>query len=138
MNDSSIFLKMESSQIMKFTNEFHNGEGILTKNTEAQCFITSSKARPGWPDIWIAIHPLPSVDGAEILNFYSIIGRPQSKGIFSLDANKYRAGVRDDQQLALIDYRFLSHPDDIEALLDGNRLNDFWLINRNFNNSFQA
>lgn len=128
VNDSSIFLKMESSQIQKFTDEFHNGEGVLTKNTEAQCFMTSSKATPGWPDIWIAIHPLPSVDGIEILNFYSIIGRPQSKGFLSLDANKYKAGVRDDQQLALIDYQFLTHPDDIEALLDGNRINDFWLI----------
>lgn len=119
VNDSSIFLKMDSTEIEKFTEEFHHGKGVMTRNTEAQCFITSAKARPGWPDIWIAIHPLTSVDGREVLNFYSVIGRPQSKGIVTLDANKYKAGARDDQQLALIDYQFFNHPDDVEALLDG-------------------
>lgn len=119
VNDSSIFLKMDSSEIEKFTEEFHNGKGVLTKNSEAQCFYSSSKAKPGWPDIWIAIDPQISVDGREIVNFYSFIGRPRSKGILTLDTNKYTAGVRDDQQLALIDYKFLTNPDDVEALLDG-------------------
>lgn len=119
VNDSSIFLKLDSTDIQKITEEFHNGEGVLTKNTEAQCFFTSSKAKPGWPDIWIAIHPRPSVDGTEILNFYSVIGRPRSKGTLALDVNKYESGIRDDQQLALIDYKFLTNADDIEALLDG-------------------
>ncbi|KAG4076679.1 hypothetical protein HA402_001966 [Bradysia odoriphaga] len=119
VNDSSIFLKVDSSQIDKITEEFHNdGDGVLTKNTEVQCLIASSKARPGWPNIWIAIHALPSVDGTEILNFYTFIGRPHSKGSVTLDAEKYRAGVRDDQKLALIDYRFLTDPDDVDAMLD--------------------
>lgn len=119
VNDSSIFLQVDSSEMEQFMEEFHNGYGVLTKNTEAQCFYTSSKAKPGWPDTWIAIHPMPSVDGVEILNFYVVVGRPQSKGTIALDANKYRAGVRDDQQLALIDYKLLTNPDDVEALLEG-------------------
>lgn len=119
VNDSSIFLKLDSTEIEKIAEEFHKGEGVLTKNTEAQCFFTSSKARPDWPDIWIAIHPRPSVDGTEILSFYSFIGRPRSKGTLTLNVNKYVAGIRDDQQLALIDYKFLTNADDIEALLEG-------------------
>lgn len=119
VNDSSIFLQVDSSQIDRISEQFHNdGDGVLTKNTEVQCFITSSKARPGWPDIWIAIHALPSVNGSEILNFYTFLGRPQSKGSVTLDAVKYRSGVRDDQQLASIDYRFLTDVDDVDALLD--------------------
>lgn len=129
VNDSSIFLKVDSSQIEQITDEFHNdGNGALTKNTEVQCFIASSKARPGWPDIWIAIHPLPSVDGSEILNFYTFVGRPRSRGSITLDTEKYRAGVRDDQQLALIDYRLLSNPDDVDVLLEGELMEKLFLF----------
>lgn len=85
-----------------------------------QCFIASSKADPDWPDLWIEIHPIVSVDGKEQrIYFYNVVGRPQSKGLLSLDTDKYKAGVRDDVQLALIDYRLLTHPDDVEAMLDG-------------------
>lgn len=128
VNDSSIFVKMDSNEMEKFMEEFHTaGEGVLTINTEAQCFYTSTKAKPGWPDVWIAIHPLTSVDGIEILNFYILIGRPRSRGIITMDTDKYKAGVRDDQQLALIDYKLLTNEDDIEALLDGERLKKFQL-----------
>ncbi|KAJ6635171.1 4-pyridoxate dehydrogenase [Pseudolycoriella hygida] len=123
VNDSSIFLDLNSSEIETVTQQFHSGDGILTVNTEAQCFFTSSKSsKKGWPDVWIAIHPRTGSDGTKNLNFYPIIARPKSRGILSMDSLKYKAGVRDDQQLALIDYKFLTHPDDIEALLDGIKL----------------
>lgn len=118
-------VKIDSAHIDKVTGEFHNGgNGVLTKNTEVQCFIASSKARPGWPDIWIVNHVWPSVDGRESPIFYTFIGRPRSKGTVTMDAEKFKAGVRDDQQLALIDYRFLADPDDVEILLEG-KLTEF-------------
>lgn len=120
VNDSSIFLKVDASEIVQLSEEYHNGEGVLTKISIAQCFIASSKAKPGWPDLWIEINPRISVDGSEVINFYNIVGRPQSKGILTLDTDKYKAGVRDDVQLALIDYKFLTHPDDVDVMLDGN------------------
>lgn len=125
VNDSSIFLKIGTSEIEKISEDFNNGEGVLTQTTQAQCFITSSKARPGWPDLWIQIHPVTSVDDKEVLNFYNILGRPKSKGIFTLDTDKYKEGVRDDVQLAQIDYKLLTHPDDMEALLEGNVIEIF-------------
>lgn len=119
VNDSSLFTKLDSTQIEAITENFHIGGGVLTQIAEAQSFIVSSKAEAAWPDLLIIIHPMASVDGRETLNFYSIIGRPRSKGLFTMDTEKYKAGVRDDVELAVIDYKLLSHPDDIETMLDG-------------------
>lgn len=120
VNDSSIFPRMDSSEIEKILHGYHNGEGVLTIISQAQSFLTSSKAEPGWPNLWIQINPVIQVDEAEQhINFFNIIGRPQSKGIFTLDTEKYKAGIRDDEQLALIDFKLLSHPGDVESMLDG-------------------
>lgn len=118
------------------TEEYHRGEGLLTTHVTAasindqgvliltsvgaQCFITSSKAEIGWPDIWIEMQPFVSIDGTDKgINFYSVIGRPLSKGMITLDADKYISGLRDDVQLALIDYQLLAHPDDVDIMLEG-------------------
>lgn len=120
VNDSSLFTKLDSSQIATITENFHNGNGVLTQIAEGQSFVVSSKAEASWPDLLIIIHPMASVDGREVLNFYSIIGRPQSRGLLTMDTEKYKAGVRDDVQLAVIDQKLLTHTDDVEAMLDGN------------------
>lgn len=121
VSNATLFPKIDSSETEKIMGEFHNGEGILTLITEAQqAFIVSSKADPGWPDIWISMDPNIRIDDAEQqVHFFDILGRPQSKGTLTLDTDKYKAGIKDDVQLALIDYQFLSHPDDMEVLLDG-------------------
>jgi choline dehydrogenase-like flavoprotein len=112
---------MDSSELEKIMADFHNGEGILKLITEAQqAFIVSSKAEAGWPDIWISMDPNIRIDDQELeIHFFDILGRPQSKGTLTLDTDKYKAGIKDDVELALIDYQFLSHPDDMEVLLDG-------------------
>lgn len=122
-NDSSLFPKISSSEAEKIMEEYHNGEGMLTYIQDGpQSYITSSKAEPGWPDILIQITPSIRVDDEEQrISLYSILGRPKSKGILTLDADKYKEGIRDDVQLALIDYQHLTHPDDIEVILEGNK-----------------
>lgn len=125
VNDTSLFPKIDSSTIEKMAEEFHNGEGVLTLISEGpQCFVASSKADPSWPDLWLEMHPQISIDGSEQeIYFYDVVGRPKSRGTITLDTDKYKAGIRDDVELALIDYNFLSHPDDIETLLEGNNVN---------------
>jgi len=77
-------------------------------------------AEPGWPDLWIEINPGINIDGGEShIEFINVIGRPQSKGLLTFDADKYKAGIRDDVQLALIDCKYLTHPDDTEVMLEG-------------------
>lgn len=137
VNDSSLFPKMDPSVTANVSEEYHKGEGLLTThitatyNNEqgvltlisvgAQCFIVSSKAETEWPDIWIEMQPFVSVDGKEHgINLYSIIGRPRSRGLLTIDTDKYKAGIRDDVQLAVIDYKLLTHPDDVDIMLEGN------------------
>lgn len=141
VSDTSLFPTMDFSETQNVLEEYHKGEGLLTTHTAAaydneqgvltiisvgaQCFIASSKAETGWPDIWIEMQPFVSIDGKQHgINFYSIIGRPHSKGLLTLDTDKYKAGIRDDVQLAVIDYKMLTHPDDVDVMLDGkNKLN---------------
>lgn len=128
VNDTSLFLEINSTNIEKVTEEYHNGEGALTTRGTAgwvgvQGFIVSSKAKLDWPDIFIAIRTSVSIDGGEQrMTFTSIVGRPQSKGTVTLDTEKYKAGIRDDVQLALIDNKLLTHPDDIEVILEGKNI----------------
>lgn len=121
VNDTSLFPKMDASDTEKILRDYENGEGILTIVSEGpQAFIVSSVAEPGWPDLWLEIHPQISVNGADQrISFYNVIGRPSSRGTFSMDTDKYKAGIRDDVELSLIDYQLLTHPDDVVAMLDG-------------------
>lgn len=121
VNDSSLFLKIKSSETEKILEQYHNGEGVLSASADgAQCFIRSSKAEPDWPNLFIGLNPVVSVDDEEQrINFLNILGRPKSRGTLTLDTNKYKAGIRDDVDLALIDYKLLTHPDDVEAMLEG-------------------
>ncbi len=124
-NDSSLFLKIKSAEMEKMLEQYHrDGEGIFSVPTDgSQCFIRSSKAEEDWPNLLIGLNPLVSIDDEEHrFHFINVLGRPKSKGTVTLDADKYRAGITDDVELALIDYKLLTHPDDIEALLDGKTL----------------
>ncbi|KAJ6630515.1 Glucose dehydrogenase [FAD, quinone] [Pseudolycoriella hygida] len=121
VNDTSIFPKMDAGDTEKVVADFEKGEGVLSLVSEGpQAFITSSVAEPGWPDLWLEMHPLVRVNGeAQRINFYNVVGRPKSIGYLSLDTEKYKEGIRDDVQLALVDYNFLSHQDDVVAMLEG-------------------
>lgn len=121
VNDTTLFPTIVSSETEKILTEYEKGEGILSIVSEGpQCFITSSVAEPEWPDLWIEMHPLIRVDSeVQQIRFYNVVGRPKSRGTFSLDADKYKTGIRDDVELSLIDYQFLTHPDDVVAMLDG-------------------
>lgn len=125
VNDTSRFLEINSENIEEVIAAYHNGEGPLTtKGTSTwlagQCLIVSTKATTDWPDILIGLRTPVSIDGAEqFVNLNCAVGRPKSKGTLTLDTEKYKAGIRDDVQLALIDSRVLTHPDDAEVLLEG-------------------
>ncbi|KAG4079688.1 hypothetical protein HA402_009074 [Bradysia odoriphaga] len=123
VNDTSLFPDIRSEDVEKILAEYEKGDGVLSFVSEGpQAFIRSSVAEPEWPDLWLEMHPLVSINGAEQrINFYNVIGRPRSRGTFSMDTAKYRAGIRDDVELALIDYQFLTHPDDVTAMMDGVR-----------------
>lgn len=122
LNDTSLFRKITSSETEKVLEQYHNGDGIMTVPRDgAQCFIESSKAEPGWPDLWIRMITPVVIDNDDLqISIFNILGRPKSKGIFSIDTDKYKQGIRDDVQLALIDYKYLTHPDDMDAMLEGN------------------
>ncbi len=121
VNDTTLFPKIDAADFEKTLSDFENGKGVLTLLTEGQqCFIRSSVAESGWPDLWIEMRPMYRVnDDEQHIRFYSVVGRPKSRGTLSLNAEKYKAGIRDDVQLALIDYQFLTHPDDIVVMLEG-------------------
>lgn len=121
VNDSTIFQKINSSETEKSLEDFHNGTGILTLTVSGcHSFIVSSKAEPDWPDLRIDLNSQVGIDEQELgLGFIIVLGRPKSKGILTLDTDKYKAGIRDDAQLAVIDYQLLTHPDDIDVILEG-------------------
>lgn len=142
VNDTSLFPDIRSENVEQILADFHNGEGVLSFVSEGpQAFIRSSVAEPEWPDLWLEMHPLVSINGSpQRINFYNVIGRPRSRGTFSMDTEKYKAGIRDDVELALIDYQFLTHPDDVTAMLDGKEnksiaMRNFYSCN---DNRFQA
>ncbi|XP_037024090.1 glucose dehydrogenase [FAD, quinone]-like [Bradysia coprophila] len=125
-NDSSAFQKIDSSEIEKIMTDFHNGKGPLT-TTGVGChsFIVSSKADPHWPNFRIDLTVGMLAQLAETkptVGFIVVLSRPKSIGSLTMDTDKYRAGIRDDEQLAIIDYNILTHPDDIDVILEGIRL----------------
>lgn len=121
-NDSSVFQKIDLSEIEKLMEDFHNGTGLLTSTgTCCNSFIVSSKSYPDWPDSRIDfISPILVGDQEPTVGFMVVLGRPKSIGSLTLDTEKYKAGIRDDEQLALIDYNILTHPDDVDVILEGN------------------
>lgn len=132
-NDTSLFPKITSADMEKIFDDYHNGKGVLSEVSQGPlCFISSSKASSNWPDLWIQINPEVSVDDDKgSINFFNILGRPRSKGVLSLDTEKYRAGVRDDVELALIDSKLLTHPDDMEAFLEGKIIFVIYILSLN-------
>lgn len=115
---------MKSNETESILEDYHNGHGVLaTRHEGAQCFLRSSKADPDWPDLWIAAHPTLAIDDeTQIVRMYMVLGRPQSRGVYTMNTTAYREGIRDDQQLALIDYKLLTHADDVDAMIEGNLL----------------
>lgn len=124
-NDTSLFAEMNTTDVERISEEYQKGGGMLATRgangwVQGQGFIVSSKATLDWPDIKIAIRTSVGIDGDEPqISFLYTNERPKSKGVLTLDTEKYKAGVRDDVQLALIDLQLLSHPDDIEVLVEG-------------------
>lgn len=124
VNDSSHFIHVNSNDADSIIENYHKGQGVLaTRHEGAQCFIRSSKADPDWPDLWIASHPTLAIDDeSQIVRMYMVLGRPQSRGEYTMNTTAYKKGIRDDVQLALIDYKLLTHPDDVDAMIEGNLL----------------
>lgn len=124
VNDTSQFIHVKSNETESILENYHNGRGVLaTRHEGAQCFIRSSKAGPDWPDLWIAAHPTLAIDDeSQIVRMYMVLGRPQSRGEYTMNTTAYKHGIRDDEQLALIDYKLLTHADDVEAMIEGNFL----------------
>lgn len=119
--DLSHFSNLNTSEAEKIFEQFHNGYGPLSFSLGgAQCFIRSSNAEPEWPNLFIPFVARLNADGDEQqITFVNVLGRPKSRGTLTLDANKYRAGIRDDVELALIDFKHLTHPDDLNSMLEG-------------------
>lgn len=122
VNDTSNFIHVKSNETERILENYHNGHGVLvTRHEGAQCFIRSSKADQDWPDLWIASHPTLAIDDEpQIVRMYMVLGRPQSRGEYTMNTTAYREGIRDDERLALIDYKLLTHADDVDAMVEGN------------------
>lgn len=128
VNDTTPFIHVSTHDTESILENYHNGHGVLaTRHEGAQCFIRSSKADPDWPDLMIAAHPTLAIDDEpQIVRMYVVLGRPQSRGEYTMDTTAYKDGIRDDEQLALIDYKLLTHADDVDALIDGKTV--FWIM----------
>lgn len=122
VNDTSQFIHVNSNETENILENYHNGHGVLaTRHEGAQCFIRSSKATVDWPDLMIGAHPTLTIDNdSQIVNMYVVLGRPQSRGEYTMNTTAYKDGIRDDEQLALIDYKLLTHSDDVDAMIEGN------------------
>ncbi|XP_035715873.1 oxygen-dependent choline dehydrogenase isoform X2 [Folsomia candida] len=108
-----------------FVAQYLRGEGPLAYLGEGpQMFKVTSRALPDWPNLSVTIHlqPIRNPGDRPTVFFYVVLGRPQSKGKVTMNSTAYKAGIRDDVQLAEIDFNFLSHPDDAEDLLEGIQL----------------
>jgi len=121
IGNSSIFPRIHPEDTEKLVEEFHRGEGIFTNLAEGpQCFKVSPRAEAGWPNLWMGLLPQMMTNGEpQALSLYSVLGRPRSKGSIQLNGELYKAGVRDDTQLALIDFGLVTHPDDMEDMVEG-------------------
>jgi len=122
VNDSSLFPRINPEDTEKLIEEYRQGKGILASLTEGpQCFKASSRAESGWPNIWTAMAAsIRTSDVPQVVSFYTVLGRQRSKGSVSLNTELYKAGIRDDVQLALIDFGLLRDPADVEDLVEGN------------------
>ncbi|KAG4071087.1 hypothetical protein HA402_013401 [Bradysia odoriphaga] len=121
VNDTTPFIHVNANETEIILENYHNGYGVLaTRHEGAQCFIRSSKAEPDWPDVWIASHPTLAIDNEpQVVRMYVVLGRPQSRGEYTMNTTAYKDGIRDDEQLALIDYKLMTHDDDVDAMIEG-------------------
>ena len=119
--NSSLFPRINPEDTEKLIEDFRQGKGLLTSLLGGpQCFKCSSRVESGWPNLWIAMVPdIRTEDVLQSVSLFSVLGRPLSRGFISLNATLYKAGVRDDVQLALLDLGLLRHPDDVEDMLEG-------------------
>jgi len=119
--NDAMYPRIRENDTEKLIEDFRRGEGIFTMLLEGpQCFVESTKATPGWPDLWIEISPkIRTDDSPQNMLFIVVLGRPQSRGYIALNGTLYQEGIRDDTQLALIDFGLVTHPDDMDALVEG-------------------
>jgi len=92
VNDSSLFDRIDPTQTEEMLKEWHEtGKGTLGMLSEGpQCFIASTKAEAGWPDIWIAFNPHAMIGPElQILSFFVVHGRPKSRGYITLNSTAY-------------------------------------------------
>ncbi|ODM95747.1 Oxygen-dependent choline dehydrogenase 1 [Orchesella cincta] len=105
------------------------GEGILGILQEGVVgYVVSSRAKQAgeetWPDIQFAYDPMcpaPSGDDLPTSCFYLFNGRTKMRGEMRLNATAYKNGVKNDVELALIDYRVFEGEaaSDMDVLLEG-------------------
>jgi len=125
VNDSSLFDRIDPTKTEELVKAYHEtGGGTLGMISEGpQIFAVSSKAENGWSDIWIAFIPhVMTGSEPQRISLYVVLGRPKSKGYIDLDGEKYKAGIQDDVQLANIDFKLFTHPDDVDVMLEGIKL----------------
>jgi len=77
------------------------GEGTLGMLSEGpQCFIASTKAETGWPDIWVTINPNVMIGSdPQALSFYVVHGRAKSKGYIALNSSTFYCGLIQESNL---------------------------------------
>jgi hypothetical protein len=91
-------------------------------NTQA-LLVSSRAAAEGeteWPDARITFGPKLALEDDEdtIAFFWVTLDRPKSSGFITLNTTAYRNGVTDLTKLALIDFKMLEEPSDVEVILE--------------------
>lgn len=128
VNDSSLFPRIHPDDTEKLIEDYRQGKGLLTLLTEGpQCFKASSRAESGWSNLWITMaSQIRTAQVPQVVRFFVVNGRPKSRGSVTLDTELYKAGIKDDVQLALIDLALLTESDDVEDMLEGNFRSPLW------------
>lgn len=119
-NVESIYYNLTEEKVTTYLDG--KADGILSEiGSSPQAYFVSTVAKASgetqWPDIQINCVAIKK----DITNPpYAVVGvRPKSVGELILNASAYLAGQRDSLSLALINPKYLEHPDDEKLMLEG-------------------
>lgn len=135
-NTSDTFLPVgEESSLEDELIKFQSVEsaGLYSRNDlgHAQAFFVSSVAKSRgestWPDIQIVFKQTVRVGhtAPQMITMHTIANRLESQGVVQFSSNKYLGGERDAVELAEIDYNLMTNENDVQILMEGEKLLNF-------------
>jgi len=135
-NDSSKFLSVSNNLTEGLFEQYVNlkEDGVLSRTEQdVQGFFVSPQANAAgeglWPDIHLILTSINRFDlsGPNPPNqFWINLGATRQElnkdilGYIALNTTAYKIGIRDNTELAIIDFKFLTSSRDYDVLISGN------------------